>query len=279
MGDEKKSETQAWMDYHLHSNFSCDSQTTMQEMCHAALSSGLSEIGFTEHFDLIPQDPCFAYFKAAAWWEDLIECRQKFQGQLRIKAGIEIGEPHRFPKEVDLLMGTYEWDYCLGSLHWVEDELIFDMDYYSQPPEEAYRRYFRELLAMVQAGRCDIVAHADIVKRYGFDYYGPFEPEIYEAEIRDILRACADSGMALEINTSTLRRPIGQTSPNKKIVGWFLEEGGRFITLGSDAHHPGAVAHGLDEIMQWLPEIGFNHLASFTARKAELIALHDGRLP
>lgn len=279
MIDDKKPAAPAWMDYHLHSNFSCDSHASMQEMCRAASSKGLSEIGFTEHFDLIPQDPCFAFFKAGSWWKTLLECRQEFQDRLIIKAGIEFGEPHRFPNEVDSLLGEYEWDYCLGSLHWIGNELVFDMDYYSQPPEHAYRRYFRELLTMIQSKRCDVLAHADIVKRYGFQYYGDFDPEAYEAEIRHVLRACAVSGIALEINTSTMRRPIGQTSPNKTIVGWFLEEGGQYITLGSDAHHPGAVAHGLDEIMRWLPETGFNHLASFTARKAELIPLQDGRLP
>jgi histidinol-phosphatase (PHP family) len=277
MKNEKVPEINAWMDYHLHSSFSCDSQATMEEMCRAAISGGLSEIGFTEHFDLIPQDPCFAYFKAAAWWENLLQCREMFEDQLIIKAGIEIGEPHRFPDEVDTLIGEFKWDFILGSLHWVDDQLIFDKEYYSQAPEEAYRRYFHELLVMVQDGRCDILAHVDIIKRYGFDFYGPFKPEVYEPEIRSVLRACAHSGIALEINTSTLRRPVGQTSPDKRIVAWYLEEGGRAITLGSDAHDPRTVAYGLEGIMRWLPELGVEHLASFTARQAQLIDLQDGR--
>lgn len=265
-----------WMDYHIHTDFSCDSQASMEAMCRGAISAGLAEIGFTEHFDLIPRDPCYAFFRAEAWWQKLLECREMFDGHLAIKAGIEIGEPHRFVNEVDSLLEEYPWDFCLGSVHWVEDELIFDMDYYRQPPQSAYRRYFRELLSMVQAGRCDVVAHADIVKRYGFDRYGQFRPEVYENEIRDVLKACAAHEIALEINTSTSRRPIQQPSPNKQIVGWFFEEGGCHITLGSDAHSPEEIAFGLDQVIGWLPDAGFNHLASFTARQPHLVPL-DGR--
>jgi histidinol-phosphatase (PHP family) len=245
----------------------------MEEMCRAALSADLTEIGFTDHFDLIPEDPCYAFFKADAWWQQLERCRQIFDGHLDIKAGIEIGEPHRFTEEVRALLKNHAWDYCLGSVHWVDDELIFDPAYYQQPASEAYRRYFAELLDMVQGGLCDIVAHADIVKRYGFDTYGPYQPEHYESEIRAVLQACAQSGIALEINTSTLRRPIHQPSPNKQIVGWFFEEGGQYITLGSDAHRPDEIADGLESIMDWLPETGFNHLASYTRRKPQHVPL------
>jgi histidinol-phosphatase (PHP family) len=120
---------------------------------------------------------------------------------------------------------------------------------------------------MVQEGQCDIVAHADIVKRYGFDNYGPYRAELYEDEIRAVLQACAASGMALEINTSTLRRPIKESSPNKQIVRWFFEEGGRHITLGSDAHHPDQIAYGLESIVRWLPETGFDHLTCYSQRQ------------
>jgi histidinol-phosphatase (PHP family) len=248
----------------------------MEEMCRAALSAGLTEIGFTEHFDLIPEDPCYAFFETDIWWEHLERCRRMFDDHLVIKAGIEIGEPHRFTEEVETLLENHAWDFSLASLHWVEDELIFEPAYYQQGASEAYRRYFSELLEMVQESKCDIVAHADIVKRYGFDHYGPFHPQQYEAEIRAVLRACAVSGMALEINTSTLRRPIKQPSPNKEIVRWFYEEGGRHITLGSDAHHPDQIAYGLEAIVHWLPETGFDHLASYTLRQPQAVPLAGG---
>ena len=39
------------IDYHMHSSYSCDSEAPMADMCRAAVSAGIDEIGFSEHFD------------------------------------------------------------------------------------------------------------------------------------------------------------------------------------------------------------------------------------
>ena len=250
-------------DYHLHSRFSCDCHATMVEMCRAAIEQGISEIGFTEHFDLIPDDPCYRFFKADAWWRELDRCRETFAGVLTIRAGIELGEPHRFPEEVRALLEGYPWDYALGSLHWVGDWLIFDEDYFDQPEEEAYGAYFEELERMVQSGLFQVLAHMDVIKRRGVRRYGPFNPRAYEEPIRRVLRACVEHGVALEINTSSLRRGMKQTTPPRQVFEWFREEGGRWVTLGSDAHRPSQVGFGLDRALGVLRAAGFQDLACF----------------
>lgn len=67
----------------------------MTEMCRAALERGIPEIGFSDHFDMMPEDQCYNFFQADAWWEALQGCRENFQGLLAIRAGVELGEPHR----------------------------------------------------------------------------------------------------------------------------------------------------------------------------------------
>ena len=45
-------------DCHMHSSFSADSETPMEDMIQAAISRNLSGICFTEHFDPdYPADP------------------------------------------------------------------------------------------------------------------------------------------------------------------------------------------------------------------------------
>ena len=61
-------------DLHVHTNFSCDCEADMETMCRAALSNGMREIGFTEHYDLIPEDPCYAFLDIGAWWDELERC-------------------------------------------------------------------------------------------------------------------------------------------------------------------------------------------------------------
>ncbi|MDU6249715.1 MAG: PHP domain-containing protein, partial [Paeniclostridium sordellii] len=40
-----------YYDYHMHSNFSADSQTDMEDMVKKSIDLGLKEICFTDHVD------------------------------------------------------------------------------------------------------------------------------------------------------------------------------------------------------------------------------------
>ena len=198
----------------------------MIEVCQAALEIGLPEIGFTDHMDLIPDDPCFGYLQLDRWWESLEACRAKFGETLTIKAGIELGEPHRYKSEYEALLAEYPWDYALGSLHWVGEICVFHEEYFSRPEDTAYRDYFTELGRLVQEGPFDVLSHTDVVKRYGYNIYGDYNPSRYESEIRQVLRTCVKRGIVIEINTSTLRWSVGETSPTRPILDWYREEGG-----------------------------------------------------
>jgi histidinol-phosphatase (PHP family) len=260
-------------DYHIHTDYSCDCKATMKEMCQAAIEFGIGEIGFCDHYDLMPEDPCYSFFQADAWWESLQRCRKDFQGSLTIRAGIELGEPHLFQDEIQEILENYPWDYSLGSVHWVGSKIVFDPAYFNAPAEVAYRTYFLELAKMATHANFDILAHMDVVKRYGFDIYGVYDPLQFEREIRDVLSICAKRGIAMEVNTAPLRRPIQQVSPSPIILSWFLEEGGRWVTLGSDAHLAEHVGFGLETAMSSLRSAGFEDLASFKSRNPSAIPI------
>jgi histidinol-phosphatase (PHP family) len=173
------------------------------------------------------------------------------------------------------MLEKYPWDYSMGSMHWVGTKSVFDRSYFSKPADVAYRTYFLELAKMAANGDFDILAHMDVVKRYGFDAYGVYDPNQYEREIREVLRICATRGIALEVNTAPLRRPINQIAPSSVILPWFREEGGRWVTLGSDAHLTAHVGFGLDVAMSFLRSAGFEDLASFESRNPSPIAIPD----
>jgi histidinol-phosphatase (PHP family) len=264
------------MDFHIHTRFSCDCEESMEAMARAAVAEGIPQIGFSDHFDPIPLDNCHDYFQPDVWWSALEACRSLFGSTLRIQAAVEIGEPHLYSEETDELLGRYSWDYALGSLHWVDEQIIFGGRYFEQPPEGAYKRYFQELQKMVAQADFDILAHMDVVKRYGYDTYGGFDPTHYEGELRAVLSTVAERGKAIEVNTSTLRRPVGETSPGSTILRWFHEEGGRHVTLGSDAHHTEHVGFGLQHALNNVKSAGFTQLTGFDQRKPYLFEIENG---
>jgi histidinol-phosphatase (PHP family) len=262
-------------DYHIHSMFSCDGHDSVDALCRRAIELGAREIGISEHCDHHPLDECQGYFQPDLWWQAIGACRQEYRTGLILRAGLELGEPHLFQTQVGTLLEDYPWDYILGSLHWVQDTLIFDLDYFDQPEEQAYRAYLIELLRLVKEADFDILAHMDIVKRYGFDCYGKFDPKRWEGEIRTILHELARSDRALEVNTNTLRRPVGETSPTSTILRWFREEGGRYVSFGSDAHKVRDLAAGWQQAVSELRKAGFSEYATYHLRQPERHPLLD----
>jgi len=262
-------------DYHIHSTYSCDARDSMTAICSQAIALGLQEIGFSEHLDLHPLDDTRGYFKPEAYWAELEACREACGPQLSIRAGLELSEPHDHAAELQPLLAAHPWDYMLGSLHWVDDMSVFDPQYFRVGPHEAYGGYFDGLLELVRHADFDILAHFDIAKRYGFDAFGAFDPAAQEERIRAVLDELARRGRALEINSGTLRRTVGETSPGEVIVRWFREQGGQLVCFGSDAHDAVHVGFGQQQVIRMLRLTGFETYTIYERRQPRLLPLPD----
>ncbi len=261
-------------DYHIHSAFSFDCSVPLEQVCERAIALGIPEICVTDHIDFVPDDPSTGYFQPEAYFAAIETCRQKYGDRLIIRAGAEMGEPHRFPYESEVLADEYPFDFILGSLHWVRDRLVLSREYFEgRSAREAYEAYFEELYLMVRVGGFDVLGHLDVAKRYGFDVHGPFDPREYEEAIREVLRACVEVGIGIEVNTSTLRRPVRQPSPTLTVLRWYREMGGEIVTLGSDAHELDHIGYALDDMVALLKEAGFTHVASFVDHQPRFVPL------
>ncbi len=264
-------------DYHVHSHYSCDSQATMADMCRAAVAQGIQEIGFTEHFDLHPgEKECRDWFRLDAWAAELERMRAEFAGHLTIRAGIEIGEPHRFQAEARAMLARYPFDYALGSLHWVGDDSMFDKRFFEQTPyAEAFRLFYEELERMTRVGGFDILSHFDVPVRTAFSVYGRYDPREHEDCIRPVLRNLIERGIALDLNTAALRRRARVLTPGLDILRWYVELGGERVTLGSDAHRPEQVGLHLDAAVETARAAGLKNVTHFEQRRARLLPMPE----
>jgi len=255
-------------DYHMHSNFSGDSRASMEDMCRGAIKNGVAEIGFTEHYDLHSMDKHRDWFKPEPWWAELEHCRDFFAGQLIIRAGIELGEPHIYHDEAAAMLERYPFDYALGSLHIVGQETIFKRHYFtSRTPNQAYGDFFRELAQMTERGGFDILSHFDLPARFGKIIYGGYDPANYEDMIRPILQNCIDQGIALDINTKALRTTAQVMTPDVEILTWYAEMGGTRVTLGSDAHNPQDIGANLDVALVAMEKAGLQGVTYYRNRQ------------
>jgi histidinol-phosphatase (PHP family) len=255
-------------DYHMHTHFSEDGDDTPEAMCRRAIDLGIPEIGFSEHWDVGPYEKNPRYFKPEPWYIELERLRGLFAGQLVIRAGIEIAEPHLYPQETAEVLGRASFDYVIGSVHFVGGNFMFDGEYFrTHTADEVYDGYFSEMDRMLRTAEIDIVAHFDIPARTGKPIFG-YDPSRYEEKIRIALKTCIERDLALDVNVSGLRKPARIIMPDPLILQWFAEMGGQRLTLGSDAHRLAEVSLHLDEGIKAIRAVGINRITRFERRQA-----------
>lgn len=261
------------LDYHMHTRFSEDGDDTPEAMCRRAIELGVPEIGLSEHWDVGPYEQKPRFFKPEPWYVELERLRTLFNGQLTIRAGIELAEPHLYPQETAEVLGRAAFDYVLGSVHFVGPNFMFNGEYFqTHTADEVYNGYFIELDRMVRTADIDIVAHFDIPSRAGIPIFG-YEPARYEEKIRSALKTCIERGLALDVNVSGLRKTARNIMPDPLILKWYAEMGGRRITLGSDAHRIKEVSLHLEKGLQAVQAVGIQHVMQFERRQGRLIPL------
>jgi histidinol-phosphatase (PHP family) len=260
-------------DYHMHSTFSEDGASSPEKMCRQAIKLGLPEIGFTEHWDVGPYEKNPRFFQPEPWYAELERLRDLFAGQLTIRAGIEVAEPHLYSQPAAEVLRRAPFDYILGSVHFVGPNFMFDEAYFrNQTADEVYRAYFAEVETLLQAGDFDILAHLDIPVRTAKPIIG-YDPTRYEDQIRHILRMVIDRNLALDVNAAGLRKTAQNLMPDPLILKWYAGMGGVHVTLGSDAHASSQVGLHLDTALEAMRRAGISHVTQFERRQAKLIPL------
>jgi len=228
------------VDTHMHTKFSTDSKMTIEE---AVLKGRELNIGITitEHMDLgYPESNAFQ-FDVDEYLRDYNQFRSD-----TVLLGIEIGMKQDCLQDNRSLIERGALDYIIGSIHVIDNIDIYHEAYYrNRTKQEVYKGYFAAMLDCVKCyDFIDSLGHIDYITRYARFA----DPEIYYHEFTEqidaVLKVIAQNEKALEINTRRLGniKVIENLLP---IYKRFAELGGRFATIGSDAHKPQDIGHGM----------------------------------
>lgn len=248
-------------DMHTHSEFSCDSEEKIADICKAAISKGLIAICITDHIDYNPNDYGFDYYKKDEYLYDLNLAKENFKDELLVLSGIEFSEPHIYADKLSEFQ-KMDYDVILGSIHWLDSEFVGQKELLEKYPQiDVEEIYYDMVLKSIEHGGFDVLAHLDFPKRY----YG--STLIGNNVLLQILEHLVKNNIALEINTSSLRKGLHDSMPSLSIIEEYINLGGRMLTLGSDAHVVSDIASDFESIISQLSETAINSIGVFKSRK------------
>lgn len=243
---------------------------------------GIAELGFTEHlyrcreaadvlgrfweYDTAPDlaDLSRVMFDSdlTLSLEDYVEAVVGARDRgLGVKLGLEVDFfPETFEAVLELIE-PYPWDYLIGAVHWIRgwtiDASHSSFEFERRGIARAWAEYFELETRLAASGSVDVLAHVDVIKKYGH------RPEVdLMPWYRSVVEAASASGTAVEVSSQGLRNPAREVYPAPQLLAMFCQADVP-ITLASDGHHASQVGWGRDEVVEAARTAGYSTHLSF----------------
>jgi len=264
-------------DYHIHSSksFDADQHTSIESIYEISVKRELNEIILCDHYDvnwvLSGENPDID-FQDSLYQINAAKMKYKNNDvKTEFLLGIELGQPNQYPEKAGEVLAKYDFDYILCGLHNARDEEDFYyIDYKNisiHSLMRIYEKYTEELCELANWGNFHSLAHITYPLRYCLlnNFHIPLQK--YTDLYIKLFSILIHRGIALEVNTSGLRKKINQSSPPYVLLQLYKETGGELITVGSDSHNTTDVYSGIPYIYERLRTLGFKYITTVKDKK------------
>lgn len=238
----------------------------------AAGAAGISELGVSEHIHRFTD--ALSVWDHPFWQEsarDDLDAYCEFVAASPLRLGIEMDYVAGREDRIASLLDRHRWDYVIGSVHFIEDGAVdyrvFDAWAHDADPDHLWGRYFDTLAAAAGSGLYDILAHPDLIKLWGDERPQPRRDPRFFYE--PAVEAIAASGVAVEVSTAGLRKPVGEIYPAAGFAEMCIDAGAAF-SLSSDAHVPEEVGHAYESTVETMRGWGIEEIAVFERRERRM---------
>ncbi|WP_054697336.1 PHP domain-containing protein [Syntrophomonas palmitatica] len=151
------------LDYHIHAaahgEYRYDYEW-LKSFLDTARRQGIKEVGFAEHDEFVQLIDAKVLAGLRGEYDDV-----------RIRLGLEVDFiPGREP-EIAALRNKYDWDYFIGSIHFIDgwgfDHPDYGYLFEKKDYDQVYEEYFSLVNRMALSGLFDVVGHLDLIKIWG----------------------------------------------------------------------------------------------------------------
>ena len=267
-------------DYHVHlrpDDFDASperyfTEENVERYLDAAREAGVGELGVSEHVYRFAE--ALEVSRHPFWVEqatDDLGAYCEFVRTTPLRLGIEADFVIGAEDRIGSLLERHELDYVIGSVHMIGDRFVdhagYDIWEQDADADRVWTRYFELLAEAARSGLFDVLAHPDLVKMWGPQR--PWPERDPRSHFEPALEAIAESGVAVELSTAGLRRPVGDFYPSRALCEMCVEAGVPFA-LSSDAHAPAQVGYGYDRAVERLEELGVGEICAFDRRERRM---------
>jgi histidinol-phosphatase (PHP family) len=263
------------VDYHMHLRDPHEriahTVEAVERFAESAAGRGVDEIGFTEHVYYFRQTRSVwtlpyqlerCVYDLDAYCDAVVEA----QGRgLPVKLGLEVDFVPGREEELAEALAPYPWDFLLGSVHWIDGAAV-DQEpgiWENRPVAEVWDLYFDALVRAAASGLFDVLSHPDLVKIFG---RRPGDGDVARHHAR-AAEAIGAAGVAVEISTAGLRKPVGELYPDAGLLA-ACRAAGAPATTASDAHLPADVGRDFDAALEHARAAGYETVTVFDGRRA-----------
>ncbi len=256
-------------DYHLHTPLCRHATGDPIEYARAARALGLDEIGISDHNPSpgIQDDWRMAMADLPVYLDMVARTMEESpaEGGPVVRLGMECDWLESERTWLEELSGLAPWDYLIGAVHYIAPDWDVDNPKWigrisKFGVDATWDLYWKAYEGAIRSGLFDIMAHPDLVKKFGHRPEGDLR-RFYEP----VVLAMAETGVAMEINTAGWRKDCAEAYPARA----FLELAalaGVPLVISSDSHAPGETGFRFADALALARENGFTKLARFSNR-------------
>lgn len=261
-------------DCHTHSTLSPDGSDAPEIMARRAHRLGIKHFTLTDH---IENEKLSSWHYAEAMqrsFEAYKALKAKYDGRMNIYFGAELGQALYKLPQAEAILAQYDYDFVLGSQHRTKSYARVDRLPNDKAVKYAYLdEYFEEVLALAEWGKFCALSHLTFPLRFISGDVGGGELDIsrYDAVIDRIFDVIIKGDIALEVNSSGIRKGLHVSMPGAEYIQRYRDKGGRLITVGSDAHRAEDIGADIPQCLQMLKDIGFSQICVFNRKKPVFI--------
>ena len=219
--------------FHMHCDYSTDSSMKISEAIQEA-HRGKVGIIVTEHWDYdYPTNPYAFLFDVDDYFRQFNIYRSD-----KVLLGIEVGMQKHIVNKDEALISAHPFDCVIASMHCVNGRDLYEpASYRDLTKKEALQEFLEDSIANLSLySDFDIFGHIDYISRYM-----PYEDqELYYEEFPalwdELFKMLINGGKVLEINTRRLDSPKA-IETLQVLYQRYQQLGGKYVSLGSDAHY------------------------------------------